>query len=82
MQGVLAFTSEKDEILKILVNSCIIEVDRVGVRVIKQSCAARSRDGERHAVSSFGRKVAMKIAIEDKKRENIAAECEKLTTVS
>ena len=47
------FTSERDERMKMLVNSCISEVDRIGMRESRKSCAARPREWGRHAVSSF-----------------------------
>ena len=39
------FTSVRDERVKILVNSCIIKMDRIGIRS-RKSCAARPREGE------------------------------------
>ena len=35
------FTSETDEGMKMLVYCCIIEVDRLGVRGSRKSCASR-----------------------------------------
>ena len=68
--------------MKLLVNSCFSEVDKIMMRVCRKSCAARSREGGRHAVSKFKRTVSMKITVEDSKRCNTVAECERLKTVS
>ena len=76
------FTSRREERVKILVNSCIRWVDRIGMRVSRESCAARPREGMKHAVSKFRRAVIMEITVEDSKRCNIAAECKRLKTVS
>ena len=62
-----------DERLRILVNSCIREVDRIGVRGRGKSCAARPQEQRRHAVSKIRGAVSMKIAVKDSKRGNIAA---------
>ena len=37
------FTSERDERMRILVNSCIRNLDRIGMIVSRKSCAARLR---------------------------------------
>ena len=50
------FTSERDEGVKILVNSCISEVDRIGMRVRGKTCAAGPREGGRQAGSQFMRR--------------------------
>ena len=68
--------------MKILLNSCIREMDRIGMRVSRKSCATRPREGRRHAVSKFRRTVSMKIAVQDSNRCNIAAECKRLKTVN
>ena len=68
--------------MKILVDFCIWEVDRIGMRVSRKSCSVRPREGERHAVNKFRRAVSMKITVEDNKRCNIAAVRKKLKTVS
>ena len=60
---VLEFTSVRDERVELLVNSCIRKMDRIGMRSRKY-CAARLREGWRHAVSKFRRAVSMKIAVE------------------
>ncbi len=52
--------------MKMQVNSCISEVDRIGMRGSRKSCAARSREGGKHAVRKFRRAVTMKIAVEDR----------------
>ena len=64
--------------MKMLVNSCIRELDRKGVRVSRKSGAARPPERGRHAVSKFRRAVTMKITIEDRKRSNIAADFKSL----
>ena len=51
--------------MKILVNSCIRKMDRIGMKRRRKSCAARPREGVRHAVSKFRREVSMKITVED-----------------
>ena len=68
--------------MKILINLCIWEVDRIGTRVIRKWCAARPREGRSHAVSKFRRAISMKITVEDSKRCNFAAECKRLKIVS
>ena len=60
--------------MKMLVNSCIRELDRKGVRVSRKSGAAKPPQGRRHAVSEFRRAVTMKISVKDRERSNIAAE--------
>ena len=67
--------------MKILVNSSISWVDRIGMRMSRKSCAARSRERRRHAVSKFKRAVSMKITVEDSKICNIAVKCKRLKTV-
>ena len=47
------FTRERDERLRLLVNSCIREVDRIGVRGSGKSCAARPGEQGRHGVSKI-----------------------------
>ena len=64
--------------MKMLVNSCIRELDRKGVRVSRKSGAARPPEGGRHAVSKFRRAVTMKITIENRKRSNTAADFKRL----
>ena len=39
--------------MKILLNPCIRNVDRIGMRVSRKSCAARPQEMRRHAVSKF-----------------------------
>ena len=51
--------------MKILVNSCIRKMDRIWMRRRRKTCAARTREGERHVVSKFRRTVSMKISVED-----------------
>ena len=49
--------------VKIQVNSCIRNMDKIGMRRSKKPCAARPQEGGRHAVSKFRRAVSMKIAV-------------------
>ena len=67
--------------MRILINSCIRKLDRIGIRVSGESCAAGPREGGRHAVSKIRRAVTMKIAIKDNKRSNTAAMFKRLKTV-
>ena len=60
------FTSVRDERVKILVNSYIRKMDRIRMRRSRKYCAARPREGGRHAVIKFRRAVSMKIAVEDR----------------
>ena len=64
--------------MKIVVISYIREVDRIGMRVSRKSCVARTWEEWRHLVSKFRRAVSIKIIVEDSKRCNIAAECKRL----
>ena len=47
------FISVRDERVKILVNSCIRKMDRIGMRRNRKPCAARLREGWKHEVSKF-----------------------------
>ena len=38
--------------MKILVNSCIRKMDRIGMRTSKKSCAARPQEGESMQLAS------------------------------
>ena len=76
------FTRERDERLIILVNSCIREVHRIGVRGRSKSCAARPQEQGRHAISEIRRAVSMEVAVKDRKRGNIAAMRKRVKTVS
>ena len=76
------FTRERDERLRILVNSCIREVDRIGVRGRSKSCTARPREQGRHAVSEIRRAVSMEVAVKESQRGNIASMRKRLKTVS
>ncbi len=67
--------------MEMVVNSCISQVDRIGVSERRKSCAARPWEGGRHAVSKFRRAVTVKTAIEDRQRCNIATVFERLKTV-
>ena len=69
----LEFTSVRDEKVKVLVNSCIRRMDRIGNRNRnKKPCAARLQEGWSHAVSKLRRAVSMKIVVEKRCRSNIA----------
>ena len=51
--------------MKILVNSCIIKIDRMTqMRRNIKPCAARPREGVRHALGKLRRVFSMKIAVE------------------
>ena len=62
MMRVSEFTSVSDERVKILVNSCIRKMGKIGMKS-RKSCAARQREGWRHAVSKFRRAMSMKIVV-------------------
>ena len=49
--------------MKILFSYYIRKMDRIGIRKNRKVCAARPREGWRHAVSKFRRTVSMKIAV-------------------
>ena len=51
-----------------MVNSCIREVDRIGVRGRSKSCAARPREQGRHAVREIRRAVSMEVAVRELER--------------
>ena len=68
--------------MRVLVNFCIRELDRIGVRGRRKFCAARPEENGRHAVSMINRAVNMKIAIEDSKECNIPANRDMLKIVS
>ena len=51
--------------MRILVNSCIREVDRIVVRERGKCWLARPREEGRHAVSKIRRAVSMKIVVEE-----------------
>ena len=66
IENLKKINDERDERVKILVNSCIRKMDRIGMRRIKKSCAARPRESGRHEVSEFRRAVSMKIAVRNR----------------
>ena len=66
--------------MRVLVTSCVRELDKLGVRERRVSCKARQEEG-RHAVSNIYRAVTMKIVIEHIKRCNISTVRERLRTV-
>ena len=57
-------TNVRDGRVKILLNSCIRNMDIIVMRRSRKSCAASRRKGWWHAVSKFRRTVSMKIAVE------------------
>ena len=62
--------------LRVLFNSYIRELDRIGVRGKVKSCAARPQEDRRRAISKINRTVILKIAMECSKRCNILAKRE------
>ena len=82
MERVPEFTRERDVRIRILVYSCIREVDRVGLRGRGKSCAARPREQGRHAVIEIRRAVSMVVGVRESKKSNIAAMRKRLKTVS
>ena len=66
------FISVRDERVKILVNSCIRKMDRIGIRS-RKPCAVRPQEWCRYTVSKFRRAVSMKIVVEKRYRCNIAS---------
>ncbi|MPC19032.1 hypothetical protein E2C01_011937 [Portunus trituberculatus] len=57
-----------------------LEVDRIGMRERRKSCAVGSREEGNHAVSKIRRAVGMKMAVRDSKRCNTAALRKRLKT--
>lgn len=55
---------ERDDRMMILVNLCISEVDKIGLRVTRKCWAERVQEGERQEASKFIRVVTINIAIE------------------
>ena len=51
--------------MKILVNSFIRKMYRIGMRRSRKYCAVKPEEVGRHVVSMFRRAVSMKIAVED-----------------
>ena len=49
--------------MRVLVNSCIRELERIGVRERRKSCAAKPQEDRKHVVSKVNTAVSMKIAI-------------------
>ena len=52
--------------MKILVNSFIRKMDKIGIRRSRKVLCSRASGGGRHVVSKFRRAVKMKIAVEDR----------------
>ena len=65
-------TSKRDERIAVLVNSCIRNLDRIGVSKRGEPSVARPPEEGRHAVSKFQRTVGVKIAIKERQRSNNA----------
>ena len=57
--------------MRVLVNSCIRELDKIGVRGRGKLCVVRFQEEGRHAVSKIYRAVIIKIMKEDRKKCNI-----------
>ena len=51
--------------MKVLVNSCIRKMDKIGMKRRRKSCVTRPREKVRHAVSKFRRAVIIKIEVKD-----------------
>ncbi len=64
-----------------LVDSCIRDLDRIGVSVIRKSSTAGPQEEGRFAVSKFRRAVCMKKAVKDRKGCNITAETKRTENV-
>ena len=67
------FPEKRNEWLRILVNSCIKEMNKIGMTKKKKSCASMLQKEERYAISKIKRTVGMKIMVEDSRRCNIPA---------
>ena len=65
----------------VLVDSCVDELDRVGVRERNKSCTLRAKEEGKYTASNIKREVTMKISIEDCKKYNIPSQEERLKTV-
>lgn len=55
-----------------LVNSCLEEMERIGVKRSSKSSASGTQEDERHEVNKVKREVMMMNAVEDSKRYNVA----------
>lgn len=75
---VVKFTRKKDERLRVLVNFCIGEVDRIRARESEKPCEVVQQDhGKgRYVVSKIRMVVSVKVAAVDSKRCSIAAKRE------
>lgn len=58
------FTSEGDERFQILVHPCIGKMDRIGMGVKREFCAAEPWESGRHACGKFRRAITMKILVD------------------
>lgn len=67
---------KRDKGVKILINSCISEINRINMR-LKRKRSRRMED----AISKFIRSVTMELAAEDNYRSSIVAVFERLETV-
>lgn len=73
-KAVPKYTSERDETMKMLVNSCKRDINSIGDK--SNSCAEGPREGWRYAASKFTRAISMKMSIEDRLRGNTAGDKE------
>ena len=73
---------QRKEGRKVLLNSCIRKLDRIGVRDIRKPCAVRLQEEGRLAVNKINRAFSVRMVIEDSKRCNIPMLRERLKTVS
>ena len=66
----------------VLVNSCAIELEKIGVTGRKKYFDVRLQKDGRHAVNKINRAVSMKIATGDSKRCSILAKKDRLKPFS
>ena len=71
MKTVPESTSGEEERRKVLIDSCIRDLDSMRMRMNRKTSRPRSWVWGTHAVSKFRRAVSMKITVEDRKRSNI-----------
>lgn len=64
--------------LKVPINSCITELDRIGVRECRLTRVACSPQGRKHTLSEFRRAMTSVIAIEKREGCNFEAKRERL----
>ncbi len=58
----------KNERMKMLVSTCVRDLDSKGMGLSRKSRVVSPRERERHAVSKFRRVVSMKILVKYRKR--------------